>query len=279
MNNIKTTIFLGLLTGLVLFFGYQIGGQQGMFFGLIFSFVMNFSSYWFSDKIVLSMYRAKQSTREQIPEIYVMVEKLTQKIGMPMPKIFIIDLPAPNAFATGRNESHASVALSRSIITLLTNEELEAVLAHELGHVKNKDILTSTVAAMLAGVVSYLSRVMVFSGNRDRENGGINFLFIFITPIIATLLHLAVSRSREFAADEFSATITHNSESLISALKKISSATTMRPLIPTPQNEATAHMFIWNPFKPSFLSSLFSTHPSLEARIEQLNKINKKNNE
>lgn len=272
MNNLKTTIFLGLLTSLVLFFGYKLGGQQGMFFGLILSFVMNFGSYWFSDKIVLSMYRAKETTRAENPEIFAMVEKLSRKIDIPMPKIFIIDLPTPNAFATGRNKYHASMALSRSIISLLTPEELEAVIAHELGHVKHNDILTSSVAGMLAGIISYLSRVYVFAGSRDGENRGANIFFLLVTPIIATLLHLAVSRSREFAADEFSAEVTHNSEALISALKKISSATISRPLIPTPQNEATAHMFIWNPFKPSLLSSLFSTHPSLEARIEQLRK-------
>lgn len=275
MNNLKTTIFLGLLTGLVLFFGYQIGGQQGLLFGLILSFVMNFSSYWFSDKIVLSIYKAKETTRQENPEIFAMVEKLTRKIDIPMPKIYIIDLPAPNAFATGRNKYHASMALSRSIISLLTAEELEAVIAHELGHVKHNDILTSSVAAMLAGVVSYLSRVFVFTGNRDNENSGANILFLIITPIVATLLHLAVSRSREFAADQFSAEVTHNSDALISALKKISSATSMRPIVPTAQNQATAHMFIWNPFKPSLLSSLFSTHPSLEARINQLEEIKK----
>jgi heat shock protein HtpX len=276
VNNLKTTLFLGLLTGLVLFFGYQMGGQQGLLFGLILSFVMNFSSYWFSDKIVLSIYKAKETTRQENPEIFAMVEKLTRKIDIPMPKIFIIDLPAPNAFATGRNKYHASMALSRSIISLLTAEELEAVIAHELGHVKHNDILTSSVAAMLAGVVSYLSRVFVFTGNRDNENSGANILFLIITPIVATLLHLAVSRSREFAADQFSAEVTHNSDALISALKKISSATSMRPIVPTVQNQATAHMFIWNPFKPSLLSSLFSTHPSLEARINQLEEIKKR---
>lgn len=273
MNNIKTTVFLGFLTGLVLLFGYQIGGQQGLLLGLIISFAMNFSSYWFSDKIVLAMYKAKETNREENPKIFSMIEGLTRQIDIPMPKVYIIDLPSPNAFATGRNKYHASVALSRSIISLLTDDELKAVMAHELGHVKHNDILTSTVAGMLAGVVSYLSRIFFFSNNRDSENRGVNILFLIITPIVAGLLHMAVSRSREFAADEFSAETTHNPEGLISALKKISSASLARPLIATPQNEATAHMFIWNPFKSSYISSLFSTHPSLEARIEQLNNI------
>lgn len=276
MNTIKTTIFLGFLTGLVLLFGYEIGGQQGLFFGLILSFVMNFSSYWFSDRIVLAMYRAKETTRAENPKIFQIIDGLAHKINIPMPKIYVIDLPTPNAFATGRNPDHASVAVSKSIIALLTDEELTTVLAHELGHVKNRDILTSSVAAMLAGVVSYLSRMVAFSGTRDGENRGGNILFLIVTPIIATLLQLGVSRSREFAADKFSAETTHDPEALISALKKISFATQARPLIPSPQNEATAHMFIWNPFRPSLLSSLFSTHPSLEARIEQLKNIEQK---
>ncbi len=275
MNNLKTTFLLGLLTGLVLLFGYKVGGDQGLLFGLLLSFAMNFGSYWFSDKIVLSMYRAKETTREENPTIFDMVQGLCRQIDIPMPKVFIIDLPTPNAFATGRNKYHASVALSRSIISLLSPDELRAVLAHELGHVKNNDILISTVAGMLAGVVSYLSRAFVFLGNKDNENNGGNLIFLIITPVVATLLHLAVSRSREFAADEFSAETTHNPEALISALKKISSATSIRPILPTPQNEATAHLFIWNPFRPSFLSSLFSTHPTLEARIEQLRSVNK----
>lgn len=275
MNNIKTTIFLGLLTGLVLYFGYQIGGQQGMFLGLIISLAMNFSSYWFSDKIVLSMYRAKQTTKEENPKIFSMVEDLSKQIDIPVPKIYIIDLPTPNAFATGRNKNHASMALSRSIISLLTEEELRAVVAHELGHIKHNDILISSVAGMLAGIISYLSRIFAFSGNRDEEGRGSNILFIFITPIVATLLHLAVSRSRELAADELSAKTTDQPEALITALQKIHSATAVRPLVPTPQNEATAHLFIANPFKKSFLSTLFSTHPSLESRIERLRNIRK----
>lgn len=270
MNNLKTTIFLGLLTGLVLFFGYQLGGQQGLLMGLIISFAMNFGSYWFSDKIVLSMYKAKETTREENPKIFSMVETLTRRIGIPMPKIYIIDLPTPNAFATGRNKDHASVALSRSISSLLTDDELSAVLAHELGHVKHSDILISSVAGMLSGIVSYLSRIIAFTGSRDKEGNGTNILFLIVTPIIAALLHLAISRSREFSADEFSAEITHNPEALISALQKISTASNMNKLVPTTQNEATAHLFIWNPFKPSFLSSLFSTHPSLQARIDRL---------
>ncbi|MFZ2523193.1 MAG: M48 family metalloprotease [Minisyncoccia bacterium] len=276
MNNIKTTVLLGLLTGLVLFFGYQMGGEQGLLLGLFISFAMNFGSYWFSDKIVLSMYKAKQTSKEENPKIFQMVEDLAIKVGIPMPKVFIIDLPVPNAFATGRNKNHASMALSKSIITLLTDDELKAVIAHELGHIKHNDILTSSIAAMLAGVISYLSRIAYFTGSRNDENRGGGIIFLVITPIIATLLHLAVSRSREFAADILSAETTNEPETLISALQKISSATAMRPIVPTPQNEATAHMFIFNPFKKSLLSTLFSTHPTLEARIEQLRKMKNK---
>lgn len=274
MDNIKTTIFLSLLTGLVLLFGYELGGQQGLGVGLLLSLIMNFGSYWFSDKIVLAMYGAKETTREENPKIFSIIEDVARKADLPLPKIYIIDLPSPNAFATGRNKNHSCVALSKSIVALLSEDELKAVIAHELGHVKHQDILISSVAAMLAGVVSYLSRVYVFTGSRDQNgNGGNNLIFLILTPLVATLLHLAISRSREFAADDFSARTTGHPEVLISALKKISSATQIHPIIPSPQNEATAHMFIYNPFKQSFLSSLFSTHPSLEARIDRLNSI------
>ncbi len=274
VNNIKTTILLGALTGLVLFFGYQLGGQQGMFFGLLISLVMNISSYWFSDKIVLSMYKAKQISESDNPKIFGMVSELAHKAGIPMPKLYIIDLPVPNAFATGRNKNHSAVALSNSIITLLPENELRGVLAHELGHIKNNDILTSTVAGMLAGVISYFSQMFFYFGSsRDDRGGGGNILFLILTPILASLLHLAISRTREYAADEFSAKVTREPESLIGALKKIHSATMSRPLIASPKNEATAHLFISNPFKPSLLSSLFSTHPSLESRIEKLNSV------
>jgi heat shock protein HtpX len=269
MNNIKTTLFLGILTGLVLFFGYKLGGQQGMLFGLLISIVMNFGSYWFSDKIVLSMYKAKEMSKEENPKIYEMVASLATKAGIPMPKLYKINLPTPNAFATGRNKNHSAVALSDSIINLLPENELRGVIAHELGHIKHNDILISTVAGMLAGVISYLSHIVAFSRDEDGNRGG-NILFLILTPIVASLLHLAISRTREYSADEFSAKVTNEPDSLIEALKKIHLSSKSHPLLPTPINEATAHLFIANPFKPSLLASLFSTHPSLEARIEKL---------
>ncbi len=273
-NNLKTTILLGALTGLVLFFGYKVGGQQGMFLGFLISMAMNVGSYWFSDKIVLSMYKAKEIKREDNPKIYEMVSDLANKAGIPMPKLYIIDLPTPNAFATGRNKNHSAVALSNSIISLLPEPELRGVLAHELGHIKHNDILISTVAGMLAGVVSYLSQMFFYFGSsRDDRDGGGNILFLILTPIIASLLHLAISRSREYAADEFSSKITREPQSLIEALKKIHLVSKSHPLLASPKHEATAHLFISNPFKPSLLTSLFSTHPPLEARIEKLQNL------
>jgi heat shock protein HtpX len=273
MNNLKTTILLGVLTGLVLFLGYKIGGEQGLFLGLVISFAMNISSYWFSDKIVLSMYKAKEVSQNDNPNLYSVVSSLAREAEIPMPKLYIIDLPVPNAFATGRNKDHSAVAVSNSILNTLSEDELRGVLAHELGHIKHNDILTSTIAGMLAGTLSYLSHMMLFSRNNEDRGGVSNILFIVFTPLIASLLHMAISRSREFAADEYSAKLTKNPESLVSALQKISSASRSIGLVPSPSNEATAHLFISNPFKPSLLSNLFSTHPSLEARIEKLRSI------
>lgn len=273
MNNLKTTILLGVLTGFVLFLGYKIGGEQGLFLGLVISFAMNISSYWFSDKIVLSMYKAKEVSQNDNPNLYSVVSSLAREAEIPMPKLYIIDLPVPNAFATGRNKDHSAVAVSNSILNTLSEDELRGVLAHELGHIKHNDILTSTIAGMLAGTLSYLSHMMLFSRNNEDRGGVSNILFIVFTPLIASLLHMAISRSREFAADEYSAKLTKNPESLVSALQKISSASRSIGLVPSPSNEATAHLFISNPFKPSLLSNLFSTHPSLEARIEKLRSI------
>lgn len=272
MNNLKTTILLGTLTGLVLFFGYELGGRDGLLFGLFISLAMNLSSYWFSDKIVLSMYKAKEIKQQDNPKIHSMVSELTQKANLPMPKLYIIDLPVPNAFATGRNKNNSAVVLSNSIINLLEEGELKGVIAHELGHIKHNDILTSTIAAMLAGIISYLSNIFLFSRDED-ANRGSNILFVILTPIIATLLHLAISRVREYAADEFSAKVTNEPQWLIEALKKIHTVSKNHQLFPSSMNEATAHLFIINPFESSLLSSLFSTHPSLEARIEKLGQI------
>jgi len=267
-NTFKTALLLTLMTLLLLFIGRYFGGQNGMILALIFAGVMNFISYFFSDKIALAMYRAQPVSREQLPRAYETVERLTQKIGLPMPKIYVIP--------TGRNPRHASVAVTHGILQLLTDEELEGVLAHELGHVNNRDILISSVAATLAGAVTMIANMgkwaMIFGGygggSRDRRGGGLAALFMLIVaPIAATLIQLAVSRSREYQADATGAHFTGNPYALASALQKLDTYSRRLPLQATP---STAHLFIIQPFLGMNLSSLFSTHPPIAKRIERL---------
>jgi heat shock protein HtpX len=275
-NTFKTAFLLTLMTLLLLFIGRAFGGQSGMILALIFAGVMNFVSYFFSDKIALAMYRAQPVTREQLPRAYQTVERLTQKIGIPMPKIYVIPTESPNAFATGRNPSHASVAVTHGILELLNDEELEGVLAHELGHVSNRDILISSVAATLAGAVTMLASMgrwaMIFGGygggSRDRRGGGLAALFMLIVaPIAATLIQLAVSRSREYQADATGAHFTGNPYALASALQKLDAYSRRLPLQATP---STAHLFIIQPFLGMSFANLFSTHPPIAKRIERL---------
>ena len=275
-NTFKTAFLLTAMTLLLLFIGRYFGGQSGMLLALIFAGVMNFVSYFFSDKIALAMYRAQPVTREQLPRAYAIVERLTQKIGIPMPKIYVIPTESPNAFATGRNPSHASVAVTHGILGLLNDDELEGVLAHELGHVNNRDILISSVAATLAGAVTMIANMgkwaMIFGGygggGRDRRGGGLAALFMLIVaPIAATLIQLAVSRSREYQADATGAHFTGNPYALASALQKLDAYSRRLPLQATP---STAHLFIIQPFLGMNLSSLFSTHPPIAKRIERL---------
>ena len=276
-NGLKTAALLGLLTGLVLFVGEYLGGRNGLYYALIFAGVMNFVSYFFSDKIALAMYRAQPATREELPRVYNVVERLTQKVGLPMPKIFVIPTESPNAFATGRNPSHASVAVTQGILNLLTDEELEGVLAHELGHVRNRDILTSSIAATLAGAITVLARMAywgaLFGGMGDREErgnrgGGLGALFMLIlAPIAATLLQLAVSRSREYEADNTGAVFTGNPYALASALQKLDAYSKRIPMQASP---STAHLFIVQPMLGVDFAGLFSTHPPIAKRIERL---------
>lgn len=281
MNRLKTIILLGGLTGLVIAVGYYFGGQNGALVALVLSAVMNLGSYWFSDKIVLALYKAKEISREANPKLHLMVEELAKKANMPKPKLYLVSLPIPNAFATGRNEKHAVVAVTSGILQLLNENELRGVLAHELSHIKNRDILISSIAATLAGAISYIAQMAYFAGmftgnSRSERVGGNAFgaiAFLVLTPLIATLLHLAVSRSREYLADETGSHISKDPLSLASALKKLHHSSRAHPLIGEPKYEATAHMFIVNPFKPSFLMSLFSTHPPVEERVKRLEKI------
>jgi heat shock protein HtpX len=275
-NTFKTAFLLTALTLLLMFFGRYFGGQNGMMLALAFAAVMNFVAYFFSDKIALSMYRAQPVTREQLPRAYQIVERLTQKIGIPMPKIYVIPTESPNAFATGRNPSHASVAVTHGILGLLNDEELEGVLAHELGHVGNRDILISSVAATIAGAITMLAHMgrfaMIFGGGgggRDRRGGGLTALFMLImAPIAATLIQLAVSRSREYQADATGAHFTGNPYALASALQKLDTYSRRMPMQATP---STAHLFIIQPLLGGVnFGNLFSTHPPIAKRIERL---------
>lgn len=275
-NTFKTAFLLTLMTLLLLFLGRAFGGENGMILALVFAVVMNFVSYFYSDKIALAMYRAQPVTREELPRAYQIVERLTQRIGLPMPKIYVIPTESPNAFATGRNPSHASVAVTHGILGLLNDEELEGVLAHELGHVNNRDILISSVAATIAGAITMLASMgkwaMIFGGfgGRDRENrgGGLAALFMLIVaPIAASLIQLAVSRSREYQADATGAHFTGNPYALASALQKLDAYSRRMPLQATP---STAHLFIIQPFLGINFSNLFSTHPPIAKRIERL---------
>lgn len=281
MFRLKTLVLLGGLTGLLIGLGYYLGGQNGALVALILSAVMNLGSYWFSDKIVLAIYKAKEIHRETNPKLHLMLEDLAQKANIPKPRLYLVSLPIPNAFATGRNENHAVVAVTKGILDLLDEDELRGVLAHELSHIKNRDILLSSIAATLAGAISYIAQMAYFAGmfasnSRDERGGGNAFgtiVLVILTPIIATLLHLAISRSREYLADETGAKISRNPLSLASALKKLHQSTRAHPMIGEPKHEATAHMFIVNPFKPSLLMSLFSTHPPMEERVKRLEKM------
>jgi heat shock protein HtpX len=274
-NMFKTAFLLVALTLLLMSIGRAFGGQNGMFIALAIAVIMNFSAYFFSDKIALATYRAKPVTREELPRAYAAVERLTQKIGIPMPKIYVIPNDSPNAFATGRNPQHASVAVTQGILNLLNDEELEGVLAHELGHVNNRDILISSVAATVAGAITMLASMgrfaMIFGGIGDRDEnrgGGIGALFMLIlAPIAASLIQLAVSRSREYQADATGAHFTGNPYALASALSKLDAYSRRLPLQATP---STAHLFIIQPFLGMNFGGLFSTHPPIAKRIERL---------
>jgi heat shock protein HtpX len=282
MNTLKTTFLLGLLTALVMAAGYFVGGQQGALIGLGLSAVMNFATYWFSDKMVLAMYGAKEVAVEDAPRLHQMVEELAKEAGIPKPRVYRVAMPVPNAFATGRNPEHAVVAVTDEIVRILDEQELRAVLAHELGHVKNRDILVSSVAATLAGALSYIAQMAyfasMFGGGEDEEGGSpLGFLgdivFFLLAPVMAMILQMAVSRSREYGADAAGAKISGTPLALASALRKLENYSQAAPLVAEPKNEATAHLFIVNPFRASAIMSLFSTHPSTEDRIARLEKM------
>jgi len=269
-NTFKTAFLLTALTLLLVFAGDFFGGRNGMTLGLIIAVGTNFVSYFFSDRIALAMYDARQVGREDLPRVYDILERITQRASLPMPKLFVIPEESPNAFATGRNPQHSSVAVTQGILDLLSDEELEGVLAHELGHVRNRDILTSSIAATLAGAIVFAARIGFWfggSGDRDREGGGGGILMLILAPIAATLIQLAISRSREYEADATGAHFTGNPYALASALEKLDAYSKRLPMKATP---STAHLFIVQPLQGVDFASLFSTHPPIAKRIEKL---------
>ncbi|RME54248.1 protease HtpX [Candidatus Woesearchaeota archaeon] len=276
-NQLKTLILLSVLTALLLWIG-SFWGRAGLIFGLIFALIINFGSYFFSDKIILTIYRAKEVKEKDNPKLYRLVKEVVHLAKLPMPKLYIIPTASPNAFATGRNPKHSAVAVTEGILNLLTENELKGVIAHELGHIKNRDILIQTIAATIAGVISYIATVArwsaIFGGfGNDRNNNFLELIVLAIlAPIIALIIQLAISRSREYLADETSARTLHNSHYLISALEKLEHGSKLKPL--RFGTEATSSLFIINPFKGSSLVHLFSTHPSTKDRIKRLKELN-----
>ncbi len=273
---IRTALLLGLLTGVLLFLGNAIAGQTGMIIAFIIAAVMNFLSYWFSDKIVLSMYRAKEISPQEAPKLHAMVEELARRAEIPKPPIYLVPMDQPNAFATGRGPGHAAVAVTRGILEILDEDELRGVLAHELAHVKNRDVLIASIAATIAGaismIVNWLQWALIFGWGRDEENNNPlslvgSILLIIITPIIAAIIQMAISRSREYLADETGARICGCPLALARALEKIHNYAMQ---VPARVNEGTAHLFIENPLKGEGIWELFSTHPSTEKRIARL---------
>ena len=276
MNSVKTVLLLGLLSGILLFGGEALGGRQGLQIGLMLAIGMNFFSYFFSDKIALASYSAQAVTPEEAPEVYdrlePLVRRLTQKMELPMPRLWIIPDDSPNAFATGRDPQHSSVAVTEGILRLMTDRELEGVIAHELGHVLHRDILISSIAATLASAITFLSRMAFFFGGsrNDEDNRGnalTGLLMMILAPIAALLIQMAVSRTREYDADAASARYIGSPDGLIGALRKLEMGVERVPMDASP---ATAHMFIVNPFRGGGFARMFSTHPSTEERIARL---------
>ncbi len=275
-NRIRTTVLMALLTGLILLIGQWIGGRQGMMIALLVAAGMNFFSYWFSDKIVLRMYSAQEVGPEDGPELFGMVQELCRRANLPMPKVYVIPQDAPNAFATGRNPEHAAVAVTEGLLKRMSREEAMGVLAHELAHVKNRDILIGSIAATMAGAIMMLADMArwsaIFGGHRDREEGGGGgglglILMSIIAPLAAMLIQMAISRSREYLADATGAGFAGTPEGLARALEKLGAYSKQLPMNASP---STAHMFIVNPLSGRSLMSLFSTHPPLEERIARL---------
>lgn len=275
-NQMKTALLLAVLTVLIVWFGGALGGSGGMAIAFVFALGMNFFSYWFSDKIVLKMYRAREVSDAQAPELYQSLHRLSHAAGLPMPRVYLIDSESPNAFATGRDPQHAAVAVTEGIMRLLSREELDGVLAHELSHIKNRDILIGSIAAVLAGVITYIAHMVQWAamfgglgGSDEDEGGGVLGLIVMavLAPLAAMVVQMAISRSREYLADETGARIAGTGSGLAGALAKLDAASRRVPLQASP---ATAHMCIVNPLSGRSFAQLFSTHPPIEERIRRL---------
>ena len=281
MNTLKTVVLLGALTGLFAGLGYLLfGGVGGLAIFLVLAGVMNFFAYWFSDKLALRMAGAREVSSQEEPHLHAIVAEVAELAGVPKPKVFVVQTESPNAFATGRNPEHAVVAVTTGIRRILSDRELRAVLGHEIGHVKNRDILTSSIAATIAGAISYLQFVFIwgsmFGGGRNRDSGAglLGLLGVIVAPIVAAILQFAISRSREYAADASGADYTRDPEGLASALAKLHNGVQAMPMQQTPATEATSSLYIMHPFRAGDgLSRLFSTHPPVEERIKRLRRM------
>lgn len=277
MNTLKTTMLLALLTALLVFIGGLIGGIGGAAIFLVLAGAMNFFAYWFSDKMALKMAGAREVSESEEPHLHNMIREVANLAGMPMPKVYVVETATPNAFATGRNPQHAVVAVTTGIRQILTDRELRAVIGHEMGHVRNRDILTSSIVATIAGGISMIAQFLMFSslfGGRGRDqNPLISIAIILLAPIAAAMIQMGISRTREYAADQTGAEITHDPEGLASALAKLQRGVQMRPMADTPQNESVAALYIVHPFAGGGMGRLFSTHPPLEDRIARLQKM------
>jgi len=272
---IRTALLLGLLTGILLAIGFIFAGFGGMTIALTFAFIMNFVMYWFSDRIVLAVYRAREIPRSEDEKLHEIVEKLAKEANIPKPRVYLVNNATPNAFATGRNPKHAAVAVTSGLLEILNWDEIEGVLGHEIGHIKARDTLTSTIAATVAGAIGYIVQIawysMFFGGDRRRGGGSVLFLpLLFLAPIAATLIQLAISRSREYVADKNGALFSKKPLSLASALEKISASIARHPM---QGNSATSYLFIVNPFKADMLTNLFSTHPPIQERVKRLKEM------
>ena len=274
MSMLKTTILLAALMGLFLVVGFLLGGVPGLIIAFVLGAGMNFFAYWSSDKLALRMAKAREVSMQEEPKLHSIVEEVAAQAGMPKPKVYVIESDTPNAFATGRNPKHAAVAVTTGIMRLLSERELRAVMGHEMGHVKNRDILISSIVATIAGAISMLALISLFFRNSRSPYGGLLFIVAWIVaPLAAGVIRAAISRTREFQADVTGAEVTHDPEALASALEKLHQGVRERPMEATPMAESTAHLYIVHPFKAGGIANLFSTHPPMEERVRRLREM------